>query len=109
MDWFRSAADGATAEMSLAGVRYIFTASPENIKAILASQFGEYGKGKRFHDDWKAFLGDSISTTDGDRWRENRRLIRPQFAAERFLDLQVFECHVQELVHAILGLSEEIQ
>jgi hypothetical protein len=45
-----------------ASARMIFTAEPENIKAILATQFKEYGKGEQFRKDWHAFLGDGILT-----------------------------------------------
>lgn len=40
------------------GERVIMTADPENIKAILATQFKDYGKGEQFHKDWEMFLGD---------------------------------------------------
>jgi len=40
------------------GERVILTAEPENIKAILATQFKDYGKGEQFHKDWYHFLGD---------------------------------------------------
>lgn len=50
-----------TLEATAFGHRMIFTADPENIKAILATQFNDYGKGKQFHDDWHDFLGDSKS------------------------------------------------
>lgn len=39
--------------------RVIFTADVENIKAILTTQFPDYGKGETFHREWKDFLGDS--------------------------------------------------
>lgn len=39
------------------GERVILTAEPENIKAILATQFKDYGKGEKFRKDWHAFLG----------------------------------------------------
>lgn len=39
------------------GQRVILTAEPENIKAILATQFKDYGKGEAFRKDWHAFLG----------------------------------------------------
>lgn len=35
----------STIEISLLGKRVLFTDDPENIKAILASQFGDYGMG----------------------------------------------------------------
>jgi hypothetical protein len=39
------------------GERVIVTAEPENIKAILANQFKEFGKGEAFHKDFYDFLG----------------------------------------------------
>jgi hypothetical protein len=31
----------------------IVTVDPENIKAILATQFNDFGKGEEFHAAWK--------------------------------------------------------
>ncbi|KAI1211032.1 cytochrome P450 monooxygenase CYP539B5 [Annulohypoxylon truncatum] len=71
--------------------RYLFTRSPEHIKAVLAAQFADYGKGPRFHDLWRPFLGDSIFTTDGQLWHDSRSLIRPMFIKDRVSDLATFE------------------
>ena len=40
----------STIEFSIGGQRMVFTADPENIRAILATQFGDYGKGEPFHE-----------------------------------------------------------
>lgn len=93
--------DISTAEVTMFGLRVVFTVDPENIKAINATQFADYGKGSRFHKDWEKFLGDSIFTTDGDVWHASRRLIRPLFVTERVSDLQVFERNVQLLMNVI--------
>ncbi|QSZ33742.1 hypothetical protein DSL72_005313 [Monilinia vaccinii-corymbosi] len=90
-----------TVEASPGGARTVFTAEPENIKAILATQFTDYGKGKPFHDLWKDFLGDSIFTTDLDQWHDSRQLLRPQFIKDRVSDLDTFERHVQILIQKI--------
>ncbi|KAM0242594.1 hypothetical protein ACHAPO_001016 [Fusarium lateritium] len=90
-----------TVENRLLGVRTIFTADPANLKAILATQFVDYGKGKPFHAEWKDFLGDSIFTTDGAPWHASRQLIRPQFTRDRVSDLHCFEAHMQTLFKAI--------
>lgn len=92
---------GWTVDTRPAGQRVIMTADVENIKAILASQFGDYGKGQPFHKDWSEFLGDSIFTTDGALWHGSRQLIRPQFIKDRVSDLDTFEKHVQVLMRAI--------
>ncbi|WYZ34952.1 hypothetical protein EsH8_I_001228 [Colletotrichum jinshuiense] len=96
-----SAVKGWTGEKRILGMRIVFTAEPENIKAILATQFSDYGKGEPFHQEWKEFLGDSIFTTDGEQWHASRQLIRPQFIKDRVSDLHCFESHIQTLFKAI--------
>ncbi|KFA76367.1 hypothetical protein S40288_07123 [Stachybotrys chartarum IBT 40288] len=90
-----------TCEGRILNQRVAFTADPDNIKAILATQFSDYGKGEPFHDEWKDFLGDSIFTTDGAQWHASRQLIRPQFTRDRVSDLHCFESHMDTLFRAI--------
>ncbi|KAI5867046.1 cytochrome P450 52A11 [Durotheca rogersii] len=90
-----------TVESHIMGIRAIMTADPENIKAILATQFQDFGKGEQFHEDWSEFLGDSIFTTDGQRWHASRQLLRPQFSRERISDLHCFESHLETFFKAI--------
>ena len=95
-------------EANVASERLLFTADTENIKAILTTQFADYGKGEPFHNDWKDFLGDGIFTTDGPEWHKNRQLIRPQFIKDRVSDLETFEIHVQKLIALMGGRGEEV-
>ncbi|OJD18980.1 hypothetical protein AJ78_01008 [Emergomyces pasteurianus Ep9510] len=83
--------------------RAIFTIDPENIKAVLTGQFADYGKGERFHQEWKEFLGDSIFATDGELWSRSRQLIRPMFARDRIVDTENFEKHIQKLITYLEG------
>ncbi len=92
-----------TVEDVTVGQRIIFTADEENVKAILATKFADYGKGDRFREEWKDFLGLSIFTTDGDRWHNSRMLLRPQFIKDRVSDLQTFENHIQVLLPMLAG------
>lgn len=96
-------AGSRTFEVSLGGQRMIMTDDPENIKAILATQFKDFGKGETFHRDWHEFLGDSIFTTDLDQWHDSRQLIRPQFIKDRVSDLETFERHVAKLLEKMGG------
>lgn len=89
------------------GDRLIMTAEPENIKAILATQFKDYGKGEQFRKDWYNFLGNGIFTTDGELWHNSRQLIRPQFIKDRLSDIDIFEEHTQTLISKI-GHGQEI-
>lgn len=88
--------------------RVILTADPENIKAILATQFHDYGKGENFNKDWHDFLGDSIFTTDGEQWHNSRQLIRPQFIKDRLSDIKVFEKHVDVLLPILGGNGQAV-
>jgi cytochrome P450 len=90
-----------TVETRIMNERTIFTADPRNIKAMLATQFSDYGKGAAFHAMWKDFLGNSIFATDGERWSASRKLIRPQFTRDRLSDLQCFEAHMQTLFQVL--------
>lgn len=107
-DSFGTPASRYTLEAWVGTERFIFTAEPENIKAILATQFDDYGKGKPFHEDWKDFLGDSIFTTDGEQWHDSRALIRPQFIKDRVSDLVTFEKHVNVLLGLMGGNGQEV-
>ncbi|KAL8803180.1 MAG: hypothetical protein Q9182_003352, partial [Xanthomendoza sp. 2 TL-2023] len=91
-----------------ANQRVIFTADPENIKAITSTQFHHYGKGQAFHDDWKDFLGDGVFTQDGRAWRNSRSLLRPLFAKTRISGLDIFEEHTQQLIGLIGGEGQEV-
>lgn len=90
-----------TSEMRAMSRRAIFTADPENIKAILATQFADFGKGDIFHREWAEFLGDSIFVTDGQMWHTSRQLLRPQFIRDRISDLHCFESHLQTFFKAM--------
>lgn len=92
-----------TTESIAVGQRMIFTADEENIKAILATQFSDYGKGPQFRKEWMDFLGLSIFTTDGEMWHNSRQLLRPQFIKDRVSDLHTFESHVRVLLPMLAG------
>jgi len=50
-----------TLQFKIPGNRVYFTVEPENIKAILATQFEQFAKGEVFHESWK----DVISSDTG--------------------------------------------
>ena len=95
-----------TVEAITVGDRIVFTADEENIKAILATQFQDYGKGPQFRKEWADFLGLSIFTTDGESWHNSRALLRPQFIKDRVSDLHTFETHCQQLLPRLTGTHD---
>lgn len=60
----------------------ISTREPENIKAVLATQFKDFCLGTR-HQEFFPLLGDGIFTLDGAGWSHARGMLRPQFAREQ--------------------------
>lgn len=76
------------------------------MKAILATQFKDFGKGEPFHQEWIEFLGDSIFATDGDLWHNSRQLIRPQFIKGRLSDLEIYERHMPSLLRELAGTAD---
>jgi hypothetical protein len=62
----------------------LFTIDPENIKAILTSQFNDFGLGHRAKTFWP-LLGDGIFNADGQLWSHARTLLRPQFTKDQVI------------------------
>lgn len=83
------------------GQNFVNTNDPENVKAILATQFQDYGKGPIFFHQWEQFLGSSIFNSDGEIWAHNRALMRPQFLKERIADLENFDDKMGEVLDLI--------
>ncbi|KAK8134024.1 cytochrome P450 monooxygenase [Apiospora sp. TS-2023a] len=89
--------------------RILITRDPEHMKTILTSKFTDFGKGPGFHEQWKAFLGDSIFTTDGSMWHGSRSLIRPMFLKDRVSDLEKFEHGVQAFMAQLPSSGQTVQ
>ncbi|KAE9963424.1 hypothetical protein BLS_009313 [Venturia inaequalis] len=110
-DWTRSLADkyGRTYEMQMMGMRLIVTDEPQNIKAIMSSQFSDYGKGELTHKIFESVLGDSVFATDGKEWLRNKAQLRPHLARHREDDLAKTEVHWQQALRLLdLGLPVDI-
>ncbi|KAI5967623.1 ALK2, partial [Candida margitis] len=61
-----------TLSLKIFGVKLWSTKDPENIKAILATQFNDFCLGTR-HPQLKPLLGDGIFTLDNQGWKESRQ------------------------------------
>ncbi|GME48853.1 cytochrome P450 [Neofusicoccum parvum] len=91
---------GTTFEQRLLGISGIDTIDPENIEAVLSSQFKEFGFGVR-RPTFFPLLGDGIFTQDGSAWRHSRELLRPQFAKNRAQNFEQIQAAVQKLADQI--------
>lgn len=84
----------------IAGRASINTKDPENIKAILATQFNDFALGSRY-DAMYCTLGAGIFTLDGEGWKHSRAMLRPQFARDQVGHVTSLEPHIQALANKI--------
>lgn len=70
---------GNTLKLNFVGHDVVATCEPENIQAVLASQFSSFGLSKWRYPQYRPLLGRGIFTSDGSAWEHSRRLLRPQF------------------------------
>lgn len=89
-----------TLKLQVAGSQIIVTKDPENIKAILSTQFNQFSLGLR-HGQFFPLLGDGIFTLDKEGWKHSRAMLRPQFAREQVAHVKLLEPHVQLLARHV--------
>lgn len=92
---------GNTFHFKLAFDDIYFTAEPDNLKAMLATNFKDWHLPDRRKASFAALFGDGIFTTDGAAWQHSRDLLRPSFARAQIADLVTLERHVAHLIKAI--------
>ncbi|OAQ64432.1 cytochrome P450 [Pochonia chlamydosporia 170] len=91
---------------NILGGWYHFTADPDNIKAILATQFKDFELGPFRFNLLGPLLGHGIFTTDGQEWQHHRALLRPQFTRSQISNLSLEETHVQHLLNRLSAGSD---
>jgi cytochrome P450 len=94
------AVHGTTYQQTFLSKYLITTIEPENIKAILATQFKDFCLGTR-HQQFYPLMGDGIFTLDGAGWSHARGLLRPQFTRDQVADLSMLDDHISHLVDLI--------
>ncbi|KAL8721462.1 MAG: hypothetical protein Q9225_001874 [Loekoesia sp. 1 TL-2023] len=92
---------GNTFHFKIAFDDIYFTTEPDNLKAMLATNFKHWHLPDRRKASFSALFGDGIFTTDGAAWQHSRDLLRPNFARAQIADLATLEKHVDHLIKAI--------
>ena len=93
--------NGDTFAFKQIGKLGILTNDPANVKAILSTQFQDYGVGKRRAEAFEPLIGHGIFTADGPAWDKARRLVRPSFARGQLDDIAIFEPHFQHFIASL--------
>ncbi|XVE73982.1 hypothetical protein DITRI_Ditri11bG0162300 [Diplodiscus trichospermus] len=89
----------------------IFTSDTRNIEHIAKSNYQKYSKGK-FREEIVADLwGEGIFAVDGDKWRQQRKLVVSEFStrAVRDFSCNVFKKNAAKLVRAVSKLTSSGQ
>lgn len=56
---------------------------PEDARQVLATDAVRYDKRVPALEEFRRFVGDGLLTSDGDRWRRDRRIVAPLFTRKR--------------------------
>ncbi|KAL8925403.1 MAG: hypothetical protein Q9208_003495 [Pyrenodesmia sp. 3 TL-2023] len=92
---------GNTLHLKIAFDDLIFTTEPENVKAMLATNFKDWILPNRRKATLTPLFGKGIFTTDGAAWQHSRDLLRPCFARSQISDLGALDKHIDHLVQSI--------
>lgn len=92
---------GATFEMKALSDTRLHIAHPENIKAVVATKFNDFGVGPIRGNIGAPFIDRGVFTEDGESWKHSRALIRPTFNRAEIADLESFERHVVRFLDLI--------
>ncbi|KAG7195997.1 uncharacterized protein KQ657_000003 [Scheffersomyces spartinae] len=92
--------DVKTFQINVLTYQAYLTIDPENIKAVLATQFNDFALGSRYAV-FSPLLGNGIFTLDGEGWKHSRAMLRPQFAREQVAHVRSLEAHIQRLAQHI--------
>ncbi|KAF8890381.1 cytochrome P450 [Infundibulicybe gibba] len=82
----------------------MFTAEPEYIKAILATQFENFEKGEEVRTLFYPLLGTGVFAADGDMWkyvRFHRSMTRPFFSKDRISHFDNFDRHAEDALRQL--------
>ena len=92
---------GYTFQSNLFGKTEVFTAEPQNLQAILATDFENFGVEPMRLFVFEPLIGKGIITTDGAHWAHSRALLQPIFSRTQFANHSAFETHVARLIDRI--------
>jgi hypothetical protein len=103
LDWLLEVYEqvGDTFSYDFLGQHFVDTRDPENIKAILSTQFDQFSLGDPRCNSFHSMFGDGIFTLNGKDWQQSRAMLRPQFVKQQIQDLGVLEKFVQRLITRI--------
>ncbi|KAL5397352.1 hypothetical protein PMIN03_012889 [Paraphaeosphaeria minitans] len=80
---------------------FFLTDDPENIKAMLATEFDQWSLGQERIKQMEAYLGHGIFTSEGASWKHSRDMLRPCFERSQVADISILEKHTARLLQNV--------
>src|SRR5579862_5903103 len=65
------------------GFEFYTVFRPDDARQVLATDAARYDKGVPVIDEFKRVIGNGLITSDGERWRRDRRIVAPIFTRRR--------------------------
>lgn len=90
-----------TLSLQILHMKFVMTIEPENLKAMMATNFKDFNLADTRKASFTPLLGRGIFTSDGPAWHQSRELLRPNFVRAQVADLDMFEVHVGHFMDAI--------
>lgn len=90
-----------TCVLAILDYELILTRDPDNVQAVLATQAQDWDIGEHRTASWGPMFGHGVFTSRGERWKQSRALVRPQFTMGHINDLDLIERHIRHLFAAI--------
>ena len=92
---------GMTHSSRIGTVPTISTIEPENIKAVLSTNFKDFAIGTPRRQAFSPIIANSILVADGVKWEHSRTFLKPCFSRSQIGDLETLETHVKNLIETI--------
>lgn len=81
---------GWTLSVNIFGDESVWTADPDNVRAVLATNAKDWSIGRMRVDAFDPLFGPNIITSDGEAWQASRSIMRPSFARSQINDTERF-------------------
>jgi cytochrome P450 len=93
------------------GTTVFLTDDPENVKAILSTDFETWSIGAHRIKQFSEFLGIGIFTNEGPAWKHSRSMLRPCFERSQVADISILHKHMERFIELLPtdGMTVDLQ
>ncbi|XP_026452336.1 cytochrome P450 704B1-like [Papaver somniferum] len=105
--------ESKTVKVPLPFTTLTFIADPTNIEHVLKTNFSNYPKGEAFRAHMEELLGDGIFNSDGEMWKQQRKISSLEFASRNLRDFSTtvfrdYALNLSGILHRSSTCDEQI-